>query len=65
MKYPSEFPQDAQARVEAETLRAYDALEQGVRGIENHRRDVPFIRCVMGVFLAFAREARAFAKKNH
>lgn len=65
MKYPSEFPQDARARVEAETLRAYDALEQDVRGIESWRREVPFIRCVMRVFLAFVNKACAFAKQSH
>jgi hypothetical protein len=32
MKDSSEFPQDARARVEAETLRAYAALRQEVRG---------------------------------
>jgi hypothetical protein len=51
MKYPSEFRRDARARVEAETLRAYAALEQEVRGIESWRRDVPFIRCIMRVFI--------------
>ena len=65
MKYPSEFPHDARARVEAETLRAYAALEQDVRGIESWRRDVPFIRCVMRVFIAFAREACEFGKKSN
>jgi hypothetical protein len=65
MKYPSEFPQDARARVETETLRAYAALEQEVRGIESWRRDVPFIRCVMRVFIAFAREACEFGKKSN
>ncbi len=65
MKYPSEFPQDARARVETETLRAYAALEQEVRGIESWRRDVPFIRCIMRVFVAFAREACEFGKKSH
>jgi hypothetical protein len=65
MKYRSEFPPDARARVEAETLRAYAALEQGVRGIERWRRDVPFIRCVMRVFIAFAREACEFGKKSN
>jgi hypothetical protein len=65
MKYPSEFPQDARARVEAETLRAYDALEQDVRGIESWRREVPFIRCIMRVFLVFVREACAFAKNSN
>jgi hypothetical protein len=65
MKYPSEFPQDARARVETETLQAYAALEQEVRGIESWRRDVPFIRCIMRVFVAFAREACEFGKKSH
>jgi hypothetical protein len=65
MKYPSEFPQDARARVETETLRAYAALEQEVRGIESSRRDIPFIRCIMRVFIAFAREACEFGKKSH
>ena len=64
MKYPSEFPQDAQARVEAETLRAYEALEQDVRGIERGRRDVPFVRCVMRIFLVYAHEAGAFGKMS-
>ena len=65
MKYRSEFPHDARARVEAETLRAYAALEEDVRGIERWRRDVPFIRCVMRVFVAFAREACEFGKKSN
>jgi len=65
MKYPSEFPQDARARVETEALRAYAVLEQEVRGIESWRRDVPFIRCIMRVFIAFAREACAFGKKSN
>jgi hypothetical protein len=65
MKYPSEFPRDARARVETETLRAYAALEQDVRGIESRRRDVPFIRCVMRVFVAFARQACEFGKKSN
>jgi hypothetical protein len=66
MKYPSEFPRDARTRVEAETLRAYSALEQEVRGVESSRRDVPFIRCVMRIFLAFVRNACAFGRKgNH
>jgi hypothetical protein len=65
MKYRSEFPPDARARIEAETLRAYAALEQDVRGMERWRRDVPFIRCVMRVFIAFAREACEFGKKNN
>jgi hypothetical protein len=64
MKYPSEFPRQARARVEAETLRAHRALEQDVRGTESRRRDVPFIRCVMRVFLVFAREACEFGKKS-
>jgi DNA-binding XRE family transcriptional regulator len=65
MKYRSEFPPDARARVEAETLRAYAALEQDVRGMERWRREVPFIRCVMRVFIAFAREACEFGKKSN
>jgi DNA-binding XRE family transcriptional regulator len=65
MKYRSEFPPDARARVEAETLRAYAALDQDVRGVESRRRDVPFIRCVMRVFIAFAREACEFGKKSN
>ena len=65
MKYRSEFPHDARARVEAETLRAYAALEQDVRGIERWRRDVPFIRCVMRVLIAFAREACEFGEKSN
>jgi hypothetical protein len=65
MKYPSEFPLGARARIEAETLRAYDALESDVRGVESWRRDAPFIHCVMRVFLAFVREACAFAKKSN
>lgn len=64
MKYPSEFPQGARARVEAETLRAYAALEQSVRGMESWRRDVPFIHSVMRVFLVFVREACAFANES-
>src|SRR5204863_6042164 len=65
MKYRSEFPRKARARVEAATLRAYDALERDVRGVERWRRDGPFIRCVMRVFIAFAREACEFGKKSH
>jgi len=65
MKYRSEFPPEARARVEAETLRAYAALEQDVRGVESGRRDVPFIRCVMRVFITFAREACEFGKKSN
>jgi hypothetical protein len=63
VKYLSEFPQYARARVEAETLRAYAAMEQAVRGIEGRSRDVSFIHCVMRVFLAFSREAIAFGRK--
>jgi hypothetical protein len=65
MQYPSRLPQDARARVEAEKLRAYAALEQEVRGIESFRRGAPFIRCVMRVFIAFAREACEFGKKSN
>jgi hypothetical protein len=65
MQYPSEFPHDARARVEAETRRAYIALEQDVRGMESWRRNVPFLRCVMRIFLVFAREACEFGKKTH
>lgn len=65
MQYLSEFPHDARARVEAETRRAYIALEQDVRGMESWRRNVPFLRCVMRIFLAFAREACEFGKKSH
>jgi hypothetical protein len=65
MKYPNGFPQDARARVEAEKLRAYAALEQEVRGIESWRRDVPFVRCIMRVFIAFAHEACEFGKKSN
>src|SRR5882757_2756734 len=64
MKYRSEFPRVARARVEAETLRAYVALEHEVRGTENWRRGIPFIHCVMRVFLVFAREACEFGKKS-
>jgi hypothetical protein len=64
MKYHSEFPRVARARVEAETLRAYSALEQEVQGTASRRRDGPFIRCVMRVFLVFAREACEFGKKS-
>lgn len=65
MRYPSGFPQDARTRVEAEKLRAYAALEQEVRGIESWRRDVPFVRCIMRVFIAFAHEACEFGKKSN
>src|SRR5260370_20045656 len=65
MKYRSDLQREARARVEAETLRAYAALEQDVRGVESRRRDVPFIRCVMRVFIIFAREACEFGKKNN
>lgn len=65
MQYPSEFPHDARARVEAETRRAYVALDQDVRGMENWRRNVPFLRCVMRIFLAFAGEACKFGMKSH
>lgn len=65
MIYRSEFPRRARARVEAERLRAYDALERDVRGIERWRRDAPFIHCVMQVFLAFAQEAREFGKTSN
>ena len=64
MKYRNEFPRDARARVEAEKLRAYRALEQEVRGTESWRREGAFIRCVMQVFLGFAREALAFGKHS-
>jgi len=63
--YRDEFPTDARARVEAERSRAYRALEQDAPGIERWRRDVPFIRCVMRVFLAFAGEACKYAKESH
>jgi hypothetical protein len=65
VQYPSEFPHDARARVEAETRRAYIALEQDVGGMENWRRNVPFLRCVMRIFLAFAGEACEFGMKSH
>ena len=65
MQYPSEFPYHARARVEGETRRAYIALEQNVRGMESWRRNVPFLRCVMRIFLAFAREACEFGMKSH
>jgi hypothetical protein len=66
MQYPSELPQDAQARVEAERIRAYLALEQDVSGTKSWRRDNQFIRCVARIFIAFAREVCAFARKqNH
>ncbi|MBZ5623043.1 MAG: hypothetical protein LAQ69_30590 [Acidobacteriia bacterium] len=65
MTYPSEFPQNSRAEVEAEAIRAYTALEQNVRGTESWQRDVLFIRCVMRVFLAFVRKACEFAKKNN
>jgi hypothetical protein len=42
MKYRNEFPRNARARVEAETLRAYEALEQDIRG--RLARVVPFRR---------------------
>ncbi len=51
MQYPSEFPHDARARVEAETRRAYIALEQDVRGVEKWRRGLmrvqPYIYIVV------------------
>jgi hypothetical protein len=65
MKYRSEFPRAARARVEAATLRAYDALEQNVRGMEPWRRVDPFIRCVLQVFIAFVREGYEFGKKSN
>jgi hypothetical protein len=65
MKYPSGFPQDARARVETEKLHAYAALEQDIRGIESWRRDAPFIRCVMRVFIAFSHEACEFGKNSN
>src|SRR5438309_782306 len=65
MRYRSEFPRRARARVEAERVRAYAALERDVRGIESWRRNDPFIRCVMRVFLAFAYEASEFGKKSN
>jgi hypothetical protein len=65
MQYPSEFPHDARARVEAETRRAYLALEQDVKGMERWRRDGPFLRCVLRIFLVFGREACEFGKKSH
>jgi hypothetical protein len=64
MKYHSEFPRDARARVEAETLRAYRLLGKDVRGVEAWRREGQFIRCVMRVFLGFAREACEFGKDS-
>jgi hypothetical protein len=64
MKYRDEFPRNARTRVEAETLRAYGALEQNIRGTESSRRDDSFIRCVMRVFLCFAREACEFGRKS-
>ena len=64
MKYPNEFPRHARARVEAETLRAFGVLEQDVRGKTRSERDVPFIRCVMRIFLVFVREACEFGKKS-
>jgi hypothetical protein len=64
MQYPSEFPNDARARVEAETRRAYVALEQDVQGVEKWRRNVPFLQCVLRIFLVFAREACQFGKQS-
>ena len=64
MKYPNEFPRNARARVEAETLRAFSVLEQDVRGKARSERDVLFVRCVMRIFLVFVREACEFGKKS-
>ena len=58
----SEFPVDAIGRVKAETLRAHIALEQEVSRLERMKREAPFLRCVLRIFLAFAREATQLAK---
>src|SRR5712692_2941798 len=64
MKYRDEFPRDARSRIEVERLRAYASLSEDVADLEWWRRKVPFLKCVMRIFLACAREACAFAKSS-
>jgi hypothetical protein len=65
MQYPSQLPQDAQARVETERIRAYLTLQQDIAGCKRWQRDDLLIRCVVRIFMAFAREACTFARKRN
>jgi hypothetical protein len=60
--YPSEFSPEARDRIEREKIRAYRKLLPS--SVYDSREQESAIRCIMGIFLAFAKEACALRKER-
>src|SRR5258708_3954367 len=60
--YPSELPPEARDRIERDKIRAYRELLP--RSVYDFKEQDLAVRCIMRIFLAFAKEACALRKER-
>lgn len=64
LSYPSEFSTDARNRIEAERIKAYRHFEEAPAVRWDSDREALLRKCILRIFLAFAREACALGKRK-